>query len=429
MMKPLRLLPLAALPILFLGATCVTRVEQKGPTGPWIGEVTNTGADTVYNVGINGYVGDAKDVPVGIQSAQLCPYNLEPGQRGYFALPSFSSDFLAKRPELLLPLRLSPLRISPGNASQVTASGVSFRVIRRFPEHNAILVEARNDSSNTYDLLPCAVSFDHSGEAQDVSRASAFLGTVFKPGDIITFPVRFTSPVDGTFQFFAYSIGTDFDTALRSVPFDYSAKVVETEKGRELEVVGEITNTSATDLGFAWYEAYLASSPTVRTTNFVGSSSMNQPFSGNGVLPAGQKTLVSFTLPLDEHDSNAVKITGVIGKTAPFRSAPPYTFSPVPVMDVASQTTAPNTVKISAKLSNPADKGLNVDSVCFYARDAGGTVLGGHCGAFGVSWIEPRGSAAVSQEVTLIGVGQAVSVEVVAYGHAGPKPIPIVPPS
>lgn len=40
MRKALPLL-LAASAFLLFGATCVTKVEQKGPEGPWLGEVLN----------------------------------------------------------------------------------------------------------------------------------------------------------------------------------------------------------------------------------------------------------------------------------------------------------------------------------------------------------------------------------------------------
>jgi len=427
-MRFLRLLPLLVLPALFLGDTCVTRVEQKGPSGPWVGEVTNTGTGPVRSVEVAAHIADARGTPIGLRFAQFCPYELAPEENGYFAIPALSADFLAKRPDIVLPLHISASEVSSSSNAPPAASGVSFRTLQRFPEHNAILVEATNNSSNTYGLVLCAVNFDRTGKVRDVTAASAFLGTVFRPGDVITFPARFNASVDGTFQFSALSEGTEFDTKLTSVPFDYVSKVVQTANGRELEVVGEITNTSDVDIGYAWYEAYLESSPTVRTSNFVGTTDMNEFHGGTSVLPAGQKTLVSFTLPLDEHDSDVVKITGIVGKTSPFGSTP-YTFSPVTVTNTASETTGSDTVKIAAMLSNPHDVGMNVDSVCFYARDAAGKLIGGQCGVSGLSWIEPNGAAAVSKEVTLIGAGQPVSVEVVAYGHPGPKPIPIVAPS
>ncbi len=428
-MRLLRLLPLLLLPALFLGDTCVTKVDQQGPSGPWLVEVTNTGPEIERLVSVTGLVLDANgSVVLPLYFNDGCPYVLSPGEKGYFASP-YAFDFARYRPNAVQPFHLSSLSVSAQPPDSPAVTGVSFRVRQRFPEHNAILVEATNNSSNTYGLVPCAVNFDRTGKARDVASPSAFLGTVFRPGDVITFPVHFNSPVDGTFQFSAPSVGTEFDTVLTSVPFDYSTRVVETDKGRELEVVGEITNTSAVDLGYVWYEAYLDSSPTVRTSNLVGSSSLDQPFSGSGVFPAGRKALVSFTLPLDEHDSDVVKITGVVGKTAPSPSAPRYTFVPPPVTNIASETTGSDTVKISATLSNPRDDGLNISSVCFYARDAAGRLIGGQCGASGVSWIEPHGSVAVSKEVTLIGAGKAISVDVVAYGDAGPKPHEIVPPT
>src|SRR4030042_4991353 len=80
-----RLLLLALSPLLLLGATCVTHVEQKGPTGPWIGEVTNTGSDPAIDVRVNGRILDSDGKNWGgIFRAETCPFDLLPGQKGYF---------------------------------------------------------------------------------------------------------------------------------------------------------------------------------------------------------------------------------------------------------------------------------------------------------------------------------------------------------
>lgn len=426
-MKLLRLLPLLVLPALFLGATCVTHVDQQGPTGPWVGEVTNTGADVQMHLNYSVDILDANGKFVEFMGGEICPFSLEPGQKGFFQVSAVPAVALTEHPELVLPLHISLPRFS---SAQPEPDGISYKVLKEYPEHKAILVQATNNSANTYrSVRICALNIAPSGDVREVSVGSPFLAVNFGPGDVDNFVVPFNSPLDGTFQFSADSSGSDIDTAIKSPPFDYVSKIVQTDKGRELHVVGEVTNTSGRDLTFTWFQAYLESSPTVRINGFVGTTDPTTTgiVSGAGVMAAGQKMPLAFTLPLDSRDTTAAKIEGIVGTALPSTYSH-YTLSPIPVRDVVDESTGADTVKILATLSNPGDEGMNLNSLCFYARDARGKLIGGQCG-FAPPWIEPHSSAAVSQEVTLIGAGQAVSVDVVAYGHAGPKPPHLTPPT
>lgn len=424
-MRLFRLAPLLLLPALFLSATCVTHVDQKGPAGPWVGEVTNTGSDLQLHIAVEGKIFDANGEFVGYVGERVCPFALEPGQKGYFSRRSVDA---AKHPQFVQPLHMSLSRVFSASGYPVP-SGISYEVLEEYPEHKAILVRARNNSPNTYHAFyVCALNVAPSGDVREVSQGSPFLGVNFQPGDVGDFVVPFDSSLDGTFEFSADSTSSLIDTTVKSPPFDYSTEVVRTDKGRELHVVGEVTNTSGHDLSFAWFQAYLESSPTVRINGFVGTThpTGNSIVSGNGTVPSGGKALLAFILPLDAGDRTAVKIEGIAGSAMPNTFAP-FTLSPVLVKNVVSESTGPDTVKISATLSNSSNDGLNVNSLCFFARDAHHDLLGGQCGF--APWIEPLSSAAVSQEVTLIGTGRVTSVEVVAYGHPGPKPRVLVPPT
>ena len=429
-MRFLRLLPLLLLPALFLGDTCVTHVDQQGPTGPWIVEVTNTGPDVQRLASVAGSVLDANgNLVLPLFFNDVCPYLLSPGEKGYFASPPVL-DYMRLRPNAVQPFHLSFLSVSAQHPNYPAVTGVSFQVLGIYPEHKAILVQATNNSANTYHAVRmCALNIASSGDVREVSMGSPFLGVKFGPGDVDNFVVPFNSPLDGTFQFSADSSGSDIDTAIKSPPFDYVSKVIQTGKGRELHVVGEVTNTSGRDLTFAWFQAYLESSPTVRINGFVGTTDPTTTgiVSGVGEVAAGQKIPLAFTLPLDARDTTDVKIEGIVGTALPDTYSH-YTLSPIPLKDVVDESTGSDTVRVSAMLSNPHDVGMNLSSLCFYARDARGKLIGGQCGSAHSNWIEPHGSEPVSQEVTLIGAGKAVSVDVVAYGHAGPKPIPVVPP-
>jgi hypothetical protein len=416
----LRTLPLLALLLalpFLLSATCVTRVDQKGPTGPWSGEVTNTGSDLQEHVVVSGQILDANGKFAEVVWYEVCPFALAPGQKGYFDTLSAPTggDFVP-------PFHLSPLAALPAAPYHPAPTGISYKVLQSYPEHKAILVQARNDSPNTYyHLFVCAVDFAPSGEVRQIANGGPFLGIIFRPGDVVTFPIRFDSPLDGTFLFSADSSATDIDTLIPSPPFSYSARVVETNQGRQLQVIGEVTNTSDRDLSDTWFQAYLESSPTVRIAGFVGTTYWTGGESfGSGVIQAGQKTLLAFTLPFDADDTPLVKITGIAGKTSR------YDLSPVPAKAVTSVRTGPDTVNVSATLSNPNSQGLNVVSLCFTLRNAGGKVVGGQCGSS--PWIEPYGSARVTQEVLLLDARSMPAVEVVAYGYQRPEPPKITPP-
>jgi hypothetical protein len=249
-----------------------------------------------------------------------------------------------------------------------------------------------------------------------------FRAVAFEPGDVIQFTMGFDPPLDGSFLFSAVEPNTQIDTVVSSPPFDYTSKVVQTDKGRELQVVGEVTNTSQNDLESTWVMAYLVSSPTASICGFAGSLSMGSscPVDGTGVIPAGKKALFTFTLPLDDEDTTDVKVEGFGGRTST------YARSPMTVKNVARQRTASGHVRVSATLSNPSDSGMRVDLLCFILRDGDGKPAGGQCED---SWIEPRGSVYVSKELTPLDPGRIESAEVVAYGYPGPPMPPVVAPS
>jgi hypothetical protein len=270
--------------------------------------------------------------------------------------------------------------------------------------------------------MVCAVNIAPSGEARGVSGGTPFRAIVFRPGDVVQFAIGFDSPLDGTFVFGATSGGTDIDTVVSSPPFDYTSKVVQTDKGRELQVVGEVTNTSQNDLESTWFQAYLVSSPTVRICGFPGSFEMGSscPVIGTGVIPAGKKALLTFILPLDDDDTTDVRIEGIAGRTSH------YAHSPIAVKNVARQRTGSGGVRVSATLSNPTDSGMRVDLLCFVLRDVNGKPVGGQCED---TWIEPHGSVHVSKELTPLDPGRVASADVVAYGFPGPPNPHLVPPS
>jgi len=427
-----RLVLLALSPLLLLGATCVTHVEQKGPTGPWIGEVTNFGSDPEIDVRVNGRILDSDGKNWGgIFRAETCPFDLLPGQKGYFTayldsqgIPPSVLENLPTPP----PLALTSFDTYSCGSRPLT-TGLAFRVIDIFPEHNSALVEMRNDSQNTYfDVDVCGLLLNRSREVQEIAKSSPFPAASFKPGDTVVFPITFSAPIDGPMQFAAKSAFETYQNVfLDSWHFELSAsRVVQTEQGRELQVVGEIRNDSKVDLDSAWYEFYLESSPTVRASGWVGSYGYRRPGQkrgdprGTGFIPAGKKAPVVFSLPLDEDDSAHVEFAGVTAHIASVNA------SRVAATNVSSEGWSdPDLVHVTGTLTNPFDTDMDL-FLCFELRGTRGQLVGSAC--------EFRGMTAHDSwtpSMTITELAPMKSIEVSAYLRpaicAGTCPV-VVPP-
>ncbi len=427
-MKLLRLLPLLLLPALFLGATCVTHVDQKGPAGPWVGEVTNTGTDAVDGTTGTGFTIDANGKDVGPAPTLLCPWDLLPGDKAYFSISAMAAGRL-NDPSLAatLPLRLSEIQTYPLRQRPVT--GLTFRVLQAYPEHQAIMVEMRNDSPNTYSNFDtCAVLLSAAGEVQEiVTRRPSPAGTL-SPGQSVTFPFQFSSPLDGTFVFGTHDgYNSTLNTVLPSTAFDLETyKIVETPNGRELLGVGEITNTTTTDLMSARYEVYLTTSPTVRANGNVGPygadfrSGLNF-WDGNGLILAGKKAPFRFSLPLDQNDTPSVEVAAIEAGVSEWQEPPNYVS--IPVTNVETEQAGTDSLKISATISNPTDDYMLFGSLCFNLRGSRDKLVGTSCLMI-PQGVEARSSLTVSEVVAEL--APMHSVEVIAYGFKGR---PVTPPT
>jgi len=420
-MKLLRILPLLLLPALFLGATCVTRVDQQGPTGPWIGEVVNTGDTLQPDVHVYGWFQDADGRWVGGLYAETCPFDLLPEQRGYFFRPAADSQA-----DLVLPFSLAEDESYSCQQHSLT-TGMHLRIISMSDDHKSALVEARNDSQNTYyDLGACGVSFAPSGEAEDVAKNPDLPTRILRPGDRVQFSLNFHSPVTGHVDLAVKSAFGTYDTVLDSSHFEVtSSKVVQTNSGPQLQVVGEVRNDLPVDLVNAQFEAYLESSPSTRVSGWIGPFDYagwgpNQgQVMGDGFIPADGKAPFAFSIPLppNERGSPSVRFAGVVA------SRSNDTEVPLLVTDVSSQQSAPGSLIITATVRNPSAGTLYLDSMCFEARGAAGELVGVSCrSSCGVDVHNPY---TLSESVTTL--GPIESVDVVAFGRT--DSCHVVPPS
>jgi hypothetical protein len=417
MMRLLKFVPLFALPFLFLGATCVTSVEQKGPAGPWVGEVTNTGAD-VGRFSVAAQIIGSDGHEVYSPSVSTCPPVLSPGQVGAFEL-AVPTQVLSY-PTTKLPLNLASSPVASSDQllpdTSVTPSGLSARLVQKYPEHNALIAQISNDSWNDYSPISvCANIRDSSGHILAVGTGDLF-PSFLGPQESHDIVVSFRSLPDGTLEFFvSASLNSGQTQALDPSALKISTtRVVQTDHGRELQGVGEVNNDSDMNLLATWFQVRLASSPTVVETDLV--DTWDSGFMGAGVLLAGQKAPISFTLPLDNTDSTSVEVVGIEGR--PFNTDLLH----LPVKNVTKQRLSGSSIQVGATLSNPTPDGLQVSFICFNLRGKNDLLVGTSCRSG--DWIEPNGSLTVSQTVT--NLAPMSTVEVVAYGRPGPK---VVPPS
>lgn len=216
-MRRLLIVPLAALSMLLVAATCVANVEQKGPEGPWVGEVVNTGDQTVYGAGAVARIFDATGAGLfGNQGVFSCPSKLLPGERGAFEL--FINEPDSPRPpgipgpdyEWAYPLRAEFFQIEepPVGTGQARGDGLLVREIERIPAERRVRVELTNNSSAQYrQFTVCAVLRDANGKLLEVARSDGppLPFTLF-PGDVIALDLLFVSLPPGELRYHALGL-------------------------------------------------------------------------------------------------------------------------------------------------------------------------------------------------------------------------------
>jgi hypothetical protein len=412
-MRFLRLVPLLGLPLLLLGATCVNRVEQKGPTGPWVGEVTNNGPDPVSYTIVAARVFDANGQEFGDFGVSACPPSLLPGEKGTFEL-SFSADLTG----LALPLRaqFNPLvQAESGFGLGNARDGLTATLLAKDPQGQYIIAEISNSSLRTYsELTVCANLRTPNGRLVEVGSGSPF-PNVIHPGEKRTVTIFISSMTDGFFELFpsgnpdCCSGEITLDPALFYVT---AQKVVTGPQGRELRVVGELDNTSAQDLLNVELQAYVEGEMAFPAWVSVGCG---------GAVGYGAKGPAAFSLALPPGAKPSVVIAGIQGSGN-------ADINPVPVSDVTSTQRGEDTM-ISATLSNPTNSWLSIGSACFNLRDKHGTLVGTTSTTIG-SYLAPGATLLVSATVSPLATG-AKSAEVISYAEVldvpPPSPLPPVP--
>jgi hypothetical protein len=408
-----RLALIALSPLLLLGATCVTSVEQRGPAGPWVGEVVNTSPDTAQYVTVWAEILDPTGNSVTSVSVLACPPTLLPGERGTFEI-LFPIDMPSEtQRRMALPLQARVQVISDSVPElHFSREGLSVRVLEKDEEHRLVLAEVRNDSPNTYnDVLICANLRTPTGKLAEVGKARLF-PSVLQPGEARAVPISFNSLPQGVFEF--YPDGGIYDggeVILDPSLFHATAtRVIDDPGDRRIQVVGEVNNSTGRDLNRVKLQAYIADSPVVRVEAKIGCG---------GAVALGSTAPVAFTLPLETADHPSVVIAGIEGDE--YRG-----LLSIPTRDVSKQPVrGSQSVRVAATLVNQTDSWIEIDGICLNLRDRTGKLVGTLSPQQG-GILGPGATMTVSGEVA--DLGGAASAEAIAYGHPVERGS-IVPPA
>lgn len=413
-------------PLLLIAATCVTDVRQRGPAGPWVGEVTNYSSETIGPVAIASSIfNDTSGLRVPLGYTGTCPSQLKPGQTGAFEV--FAPESLvAESAGEVLRLRISSV-FDDIEAEPVKFSdeGLSVRLVERIPEDSLVIVELQNHSTTRYDeMVVCGTLRSEDGQLIEVGTTKLYPAAM-EPGSRRRLPVIFNSMPDGDFEFFAsgelapccQSISLHADQFRPGVE-----KVINYAGDYYLFATGEVANPTSLDLTHIQVAAHASSSWAHRATP--------SPFATEGcggVLPAGGSMPVFLSIPLPDSGPSSTVVAEVVGAAIPV--VEPF------LLSVDSATVGPSRSILDGQLEertattfirNRTDSWVDVLGICLVLRDADGRVVGMN-GAGSGGYLGPGHVGEFTRSV--VQLAPSVSVDVIAFAARRDGPPEINPPS
>lgn len=417
-------------PLLLVSATCITDVRRHGATGPWVGEITNYGNDTIASVYVNGRIEDATRRTVTYVQAYACPSQLAPGERATFEV--FPQDIYTPdgQPPPVAPFEFVPDpgiqgypvdTQSPGDPySAFTGEGLTTKLVSKDPVRRFALVEMTNESPFTYqNIVVCANLRTPSGTLAEVGSTN-FLPGMLRPGATKTFPIFFNSMPEGTVEFFPRGVNycCASSVTLKAGTFSVTATRV-VDNGTALRVVGEMRNDTGLDLVGATVSAHVDGSWADRIDQ--------QTLACNGWVPDGAAAPVAFTLPLAPGTrSPTVAIEDIAAYQGGSIYAPPVTG--VTAVGGPRSTSGLATKRVSATISNPTTAWIALEGVCLSLRDARGRLVGTAASIdnlpYNDRYLAPGAHLRVTADVEEL--DRSTTAEAAAYGQPTYPPAPPV---
>lgn len=214
-MRIFSIVAVSVLVALSLGATCVTSVEQKGPEGPWVGEVVNTSDQVVNDVFAHAQVTDATGsssfTGLGSNIGHTCPSVLGPGERGAFEM-TVSGESWQRKPKLPLKATFDEVAFDRPGRGGLKREGLVVRYLSKDDEASTVTAELRNEGTILCAVSEaCVVLRDVDGKVVGLGKSSEISlphGPLasFAPGDRETLTWSFREMPEGTFEFFAMGV-------------------------------------------------------------------------------------------------------------------------------------------------------------------------------------------------------------------------------
>ncbi len=411
---------LILLPLLSVAATCVSRMEQRGPAGPWVGEVRNLGEERANHIFVSGRVVDAdgRPVPWGDVAIGTCPESIPPGGRAWFLVggPGASAGYR-------LPYRLDGVRSQAEVMGETgyKEEGLSVTVLARDFVSNRVVVELANRSHFWYQRpIVCALAADGSGAPVSFGMGSPSLFNL-APGDKRRFTIDFSGPLTSQVDFVAQAIrplrpeGTIDPRLLRLV----AVRVIE-EQGRPyVYALGELENSGLTYLGGLSLSAHIEEDPWALRWAEIGCG---------GRIGPGERGAALIVFELKKKVSRP---TVVVQGVDVWSAGPPVKLvvSNLRWREGAIGDFGLPRVSVEFRVTNPTNEWLELPGVCVYLRDAQGRIAGLAKVSAESPYVGPRASLALAGEVHPM--LRYATVDVIAEGDLSeppPPPPPSIPP-
>ena len=394
-----------------LGSTCVAVTGQRGPVGPWVGEVGNGTQYPISEAAVFGRVFDAENAPLGYVMVPTCPAYLAPGERGTFEI--FTPPSLTGRPPFRVEVepRLGGFGGSQGDLPdyipRYQSDGLSVRLLDKNANRRLVVAEVSNDSNSTYQYVDmCANLRDGRGRLLELASVDPFGMPIVElaPGERRVFPLWFNDLPEGTVEFVARGslkhANNTPNAAFNGLTVVQRDELVDASGRRWLRIVGEIDVSAWPDIGGLRLSAHVDGDYSERVDGVEAGC--------NTLADAALRAPVQFSIPLD----SSALLRKLVVET--ILGTPGQNLHRLNVAEVAHQPDTGGAEVVSARIVNTSDARAHLLGVCLLLRDQLGQLVGATSVA-AVQYLAPGESVVVSGQV--VPLGRVASADAVAFAH------------